>query len=342
MQVPFRIAFKVGAAAAAAGIVAAGMAFLLGSREAFWGALLAALFTALASGVAVALLTARKLEAVRSALDALRKETPRPAARPSRFGDELDEVRDLVDRTRAEVERRRGVYKDAETHQRDLLGNVSHEMKTPIFAIQGFAETLAGGAMEDPRVAEAFLQKIMRNAARLEALVRDLSDIARLDSGALRLRSAPFALRGVVRDAVETVEPVAAAHAVKVEHAIPADLPEITGDADRLRQVIVNLLDNGIKYNRPGGRVLVSAEKSGDGGIRVAVSDTGIGVHPDDVPRLTERFFRVDRSRSRAQGGSGLGLAIAKHLLQAHGADLVIESTAGEGSTFSFTLRAQA
>jgi two-component system phosphate regulon sensor histidine kinase PhoR len=148
----------------------------------------------------------------------------------------------------------------------------------------------------------------------------------------------PFNLRALIEEVVESLEPIAEAKEVRVLHRVPADLPPVKGDREQLRQVLVNLVDNAIKYNNPDGRIEVTARATGEGMVRVAVVDDGIGIPADEIPRLTERFYRVDRSRSRAQGGTGLGLAIVKHILEAHGQRLRVESRPDYGSSFSFML----
>jgi two-component system phosphate regulon sensor histidine kinase PhoR len=149
---------------------------------------------------------------------------------------------------------------------------------------------------------------------------------------------APFSLRPLIDEVVESLEPVAEGKDVAILQRVPSDLPSVRGDRDQLRQVLVNLVDNAIKYNNPGGRIEVSARATGEGTVRVAVVDDGIGIPAEEIPRLTERFYRVDRSRSRTQGGTGLGLAIVKHILEAHGQRLRIESRPDYGSSFSFML----
>jgi two-component system phosphate regulon sensor histidine kinase PhoR len=173
---------------------------------------------------------------------------------------------------------------------------------------------------------------------RLDTLSRDLLAISRIESGELQMSFTLFNLRALIEEVVESLEPVAEAKEVHVLHRVPHDLPPVKGDREQLRQVLVNLVDNAVKYNNPGGRIEVTARATGEGTVRVAVVDDGIGIPADEIPRLTERFYRVDRSRSRAQGGTGLGLAIVKHILEAHGQRLRVESRPDYGSSFSFML----
>ncbi len=255
-------------------------------------------------------------------------------------GDELNDLVWQVYRTGLVLEREMADLRRTESYRKEFLGNVSHELKTPIFAIRGFAETLRNGAVDDPDVRLSFLDKILRNADRLSNLVRDLGEISRIESGELTMVMAPFDLGAIAAEVVESLDPAAREKGVTLRSSVPSSLPSILGDADRLRQVVVNLVDNAIKYNDTGGRVEIVARSVPGGQVKVSVVDDGIGVEPEHIPRLTERFYRVDKSRSRSQGGTGLGLAIVKHILAAHGSQLLVESRADRGSTFGFSLRA--
>ena len=255
-------------------------------------------------------------------------------------GDELSNLIRQVYRTGQALQEEIERLQQIESYRREFLGNVSHELKTPIFAVQGFAETLLDGALDDASVNKAFLTKILVNAERLSHLTNDLAEISRIETGELRMTMESFDLTALVYDVVESLEVKAAQNRVTLYRRIPEALPMVRADRERIRQVLINLVDNGIKYNREGGYVEVSAYLLPRGTIRVAVVDDGLGIPAEHVPRLTERFYRVDRSRSRARGGTGLGLAIVKHILEAHGRKLSIESLAGLGSTFSFELDA--
>lgn len=230
-----------------------------------------------------------------------------------------------------------GKLERIETYRRDFLGNVSHELKTPIFAIRGFAETLLDGALEREDVRGDFVEKIRQNAIRLDNLANDLSEIAKIETGELTMKVRPFDVTTLLQEVVETLEPRAQAKGISLSCAVSPGLPKCLADDERIRHVLLNLIDNGIKYTNEGGTVGVAARAVGEQ-IRFTVSDTGIGIEPRHIGRVTERFFRVDPSRSRAQGGTGLGLAIAKHILNAHGGQLKIASEPGHGSTFSFSL----
>ncbi|MDX1545410.1 MAG: ATP-binding protein, partial [Rhodothermales bacterium] len=300
------------------------------------------LLAAAAAGSAYAVahrLLAGRLALARTTLRQIRKrrfenlEAVRPA-----HGDELNDLIWQVYRTGQAHEKEIRELKRLENYRREFLGNVSHELKTPIFAIRGFAETLLGGALDDEQVNRAFVEKIVRNADRLGNLTRDLAEVSRIEMGELEMARAPFALAPLVREVAESLEPLATAKQIALGVQVPPDLPAVFGDRERIRQVLINLIDNAVKYNSAGGHVEVVARHAAEGLVKVSVVDDGIGIAPEHLPRLTERFFRVDTSRSRSQGGTGLGLAIVKHLLSAHGSRLVVESLPGKGSTFGFAL----
>jgi len=219
--------------------------------------------------------------------------------------------------------------------RRDFVANVSHELKTPLAAIRGLAETLQDGALTDGEAGPRFLGRILEQCGRLEALLADLLTLARLESPAGRQEPEEVELGELARAAAETVAPAA----VERDVAIDLDVHEarLRGDADALERLLLNLLDNAVKYNRPGGRVRLRVVGDGASAL-VEVKDSGIGISPDHLPRIFERFYRVDRGRSRAEGGTGLGLAIVKHVAQLHGGSVEVESTPGEGSTFRVRL----
>jgi two-component system phosphate regulon sensor histidine kinase PhoR len=225
---------------------------------------------------------------------------------------------------------------------------VSHELRTPLTAIRGYAETLRSGALADPAHAAQFVSVIERHSERLGRLIDDLLTLSDLELGRTELRRRAMALAPAVDAALDVVRDKAQRGQVEISPDIPADLPPLYADPDRVEQVLLNLVDNAVKYTPPGGRVSVrastvarpangslntSACESEDGvWVDVCVADTGIGVPKQDLPRLTERFYRVDKARSRELGGTGLGLAIVKHIVQAHGGTLYIESEVGRGT----------
>jgi two-component system, OmpR family, phosphate regulon sensor histidine kinase PhoR len=219
--------------------------------------------------------------------------------------------------------------------RRDFVGNVSHELKTPLAAIRGFAETLRDGALDEPPVARRFTGRILEQCRRLQALLDDLLTLSRLESVALRERE-PVDLDAVVRQAADTLAPLAREKSVRVELAATGS-PVVLGEADAIERLVLNLLENAIKYNRPEGQVSALLSTSGPD-VLLEVSDTGIGIPPDALPRIFERFYRVDKGRAREEGGTGLGLAIVKHVAQAHGGQVDVESRLGRGTTFRVRL----
>jgi two-component system phosphate regulon sensor histidine kinase PhoR len=220
--------------------------------------------------------------------------------------------------------------------RKDFVANVSHELKTPLAAIRGYAESLEDGGLDEPETARRFVGRILEQCRRLGELLDDLLTLSRLE-GREPIRSLDEVdLRDLASEAIELVTPRAAAK--EIELALePGPSPEIRGDAEGLLRLLVNLLDNAIKYNRPGGRVTVALDQSA-GEVALTVTDTGIGIPPSHLPRIFERFYRVDSGRTREEGGTGLGLAIVKHVAQVHGGRVEVESESGRGSTFRVRL----
>ena len=280
----------------------------------------------------------RRLALLQSTLRQIRDQDFDALTTPSGSpDDELGTLLREAHRTGQSLENEIRELEERESYRREFIGNVSHELKTPIFSVQGFAETLLDGALEDEAVNRTFLEKILRNVDRLENLARDLSTITKIETDELIMSSEEFDVSEVFAETLESVEVKAEEKGITLQHDASPDLPTIHGDKARIRRVLVNLADNAIKYNAEGGTVRLQAEALTDQ-IEIRVVDDGIGIPEDHLPRLTERFYRVDKSRSRNQGGTGLGLAIVKHILGAHDRKLHVESTPGEGSTFSFTL----
>ena len=220
----------------------------------------------------------------------------------------------------------------------EFVANVSHELRTPLTAIQGYLETLLGGALEEPHNARRFLEIAFRHTERLGRLLNDLTDLSNIELGKVTLRLAPVRLLDVVDSVFEIVRAKADASRVGlISDVQPADLT-VHADHDRLAQILINLVDNAVKYTAENGWVTVRARPDEPALADVRVRDTGVGIPAADLPRITERFYRVDKARSRELGGTGLGLAIVKHLVLAHGGALGIESQEGEGTTVRFTL----
>jgi two-component system phosphate regulon sensor histidine kinase PhoR len=220
----------------------------------------------------------------------------------------------------------------------EFVANVSHELRTPLTAIHGYLETLLDGALEEPENARKFLQIVFRHTERLGRLTDDLTDLSNIELGRISLRLEPTVVSDVADSVLAIIAPRAVAGQVSVEAKLPAGLPEVVVDRDRLAQILINLVDNAVKYTPKGGHVRVEGRVAERGMVEMTVRDTGVGIPRADLPRLTERFYRVDKARSRDLGGTGLGLAIVKHLVLAHGGELDIDSELWKGTTVRFTL----
>jgi two-component system phosphate regulon sensor histidine kinase PhoR len=220
--------------------------------------------------------------------------------------------------------------------RRDFVANVSHELKTPLAAIRGYAETLRDGALDEPPTAKRFTDRILSQCRRLQELLDDLLILSRLEGVDAALDREPVSLDAIARHAVDLLAPAAREKGVTIE-LLDEEIPPVQGDAGNLERLLLNLLDNAIKYNRPDGRITVRLACCG-GEVALEVSDTGIGIPPEAIPRIFERFYRVDKGRAREEGGTGLGLAIVKHIAQAHGGQVDVESRIGRGSTFRVRL----
>jgi len=226
--------------------------------------------------------------------------------------------------------------KQLERNREEFVANVSHELRTPLSLIRGYVETLLDGAKDNPEVATKFLQTIQRNSGRLQFLIEDLLTISELESGRLKMNLQPVALQPLVEKTMEDFKTQAAGRRVTLIN----EVPELTAlaDADRFQQLLGNLVGNAIKYGRTEGHVILRARLAGDGMIEVCVRDDGPGIPADALDRVFERFYRVDKARSREQGGTGLGLSIVKHIAQGHGGKVWVQSEPGKGAAFFFTL----
>jgi two-component system, OmpR family, phosphate regulon sensor histidine kinase PhoR len=229
--------------------------------------------------------------------------------------------------------------KRLEKVRRDFVANVSHELRTPVTVIKGYAETLLSGVLtSDAERANRFVGIIHDHAERLANLINDLLSISEIESGELSLDLAPLSIAGVAKRAATLLEQQARAKGIHIDFNGLAEAPPVLADHGRIEQVLVNLLDNAIKYTPENGAVTITARDERDK-LSVSITDTGIGIPPKDLSRVFERFYRVDKGRSRDEGETGLGLSIVKHIVQLHGGTATVESSPGKGSTFSFTLK---
>lgn len=251
------------------------------------------------------------------------------------IGDVEKEVKDWAREKKVEIEELRR----QEKFRKEFLSNISHEFKTPLFAIQGYIEAVLDDEAEDKDMTLQFLKKAQRNVDRLSYLINDLNEISKLETGEIPINYTKFRINDLIKEVFEQLEIRAKQHQIKLVFKQKYDDPVLVrADRDKICQVLINLIDNSFKYGRQGGITSVSLFELHDQ-ILVEVTDDGAGINEKYLPRLFERFFRIDSSRSREVGGSGLGLAIVKHIIEAHQQTINVRSTEGVGSTFGFTLQ---
>jgi two-component system, OmpR family, phosphate regulon sensor histidine kinase PhoR len=251
----------------------------------------------------------------------------------------IDEVREDVEnwaqQRKAEIE----LLKRNEAYRKEFLQNLSHELKTPIFAIQGYVDTLLNGALENPEVNRKFLSSTSRNIDRLVNLVDDLDEISKLERGEQALVKTNFIIQDLVKEVFESLSIKAEAKQMKFQIKKGCEVPlTVYADKEKIRQVLINLVDNAIKYGKNHSILEASAYNIDGKKVLVEISDNGTGISEEHLPRIFERFYRTDLARSRKVGGSGLGLAICKHIIEAHQQSIHVRSAVDVGTTFGFTL----
>lgn len=245
-----------------------------------------------------------------------------------------DEVKEWTELKQKEIDELRTM----ENYRREYIGNVSHELKTPVFNVQGYVQTLIDGGIEDPEINEKFLHRAAHNIERLITIVEDLDVITRLESGEMILEKQTFEIRSLVEQVFEDLEFQAREKEITLRFKEGASTNfSVFADRESLQTVLMNLISNSLKYGQKGGKTSIGFYDM-DHHILVEVSDNGIGIEQKHLRHLFDRFYRVDKSRSRHEGGSGLGLAIVKHILEAHTESINVRSTPGLGTTFGFTL----
>ena len=222
-----------------------------------------------------------------------------------------------------------------QTMRRELVGNISHELRTPLSTIKAIVETLKDGAINDQEVAEGFLTSIDSEVDRMTQIVAELTELSRIETGKAEFNLEETGLNLLVKETIAQLSPYAERQGVAVATDLSDNLPPVTADRERIRQVVTNLLHNAVKFSHQGGRVVISTRQE-ESYVSVSIADKGIGIAREDLPHVFERFYKADKSRSG--GGTGLGLAIAKHVVQAHGGEISVQSEEGKGSVFSFTL----
>lgn len=267
-----------------------------------------------------------------------RANSDNPSPSPNYTNNEIHnldfEIQAWADDRKEEIER----LKKLEVYRKEFLGNVSHELKTPIFNIQGYVLTLLDGGLEDPSINRNYLERAEKSIDRMITIVDDLEAISQLETGELQIEPERFDIYTLAKDVADAQEMKATAKGIIL--TLPEDSKQIFVFADRfrIRQVLVNLIVNSVKYGKEYGETKIRFYDVGDN-IMVEIADNGIGIEKEHLPRLFERFYRVDKSRSREQGGTGLGLAIVKHIIEAHNQSINVMSTEGAGTVFSFSLK---
>jgi two-component system phosphate regulon sensor histidine kinase PhoR len=254
----------------------------------------------------------------------------------------IDEVREDVEAWAIENEKELELLRQNEQFRREFLQNLSHEFKTPVFAIQGYIDTLLSGALANPDVNKKFLENTSNNVARLTNLLNDLDEISSLERGELILYKQNFVIQELVRDVFENLSVKAEALNIHFNIKKGCESPlTVFADKEKIRQVLTNLFENSIRYGKKDGNIIASIYKTDGKHILIEISDDGIGINERYLPRLFERFYRTDEGRSIDVTGSGLGLSICKHIIEAHGQTIHVRSTENVGTTVGFTLDAR-
>jgi len=251
----------------------------------------------------------------------------------------IDEVREDVEIWAEQKKQEIEVLKKNEEFRKEFLQNLSHELKTPIFTIQGYVDTLLNGALENPEVNKKFLSNTSRNIDRLVNLVDDLDQISKLERGEFILNKTSFVIQELLKEVYESLSIKTESHQIKLKIKKGCEVPlSVHADKEKIRQVFINLIDNAIKYGKQHGNIEASFYKIEDKKVLIEISDNGFGIGEEHLNRIFERFYRTDVARSRNVGGSGLGLSICKHIIEAHEQNIHVRSTVDVGTTFGFTL----
>lgn len=246
----------------------------------------------------------------------------------------IEKIKDFAENKHKEIDQ----LHNREDFRRDFIGDISHELKTPLFTAQGYLLTVLDDSIEDPALRRKYLERTNKSIERLSYIVKDLDMISKLESG-MKLDQDTFNIVKTVAEVIEILEIKANKKNINLDFYEPYNFPVfVRADIEKIEQVLINLISNSINYGKSNGSVLVKIKNQSDNSIQVSIIDDGVGIDQKHLPRLFERFYRIDKSRSRDQGGSGLGLAIVKHILEAHDQKIFVDSEPDKGSTFSFTL----
>lgn len=254
----------------------------------------------------------------------------------------IDEVREDVENWATQQKEEIEVLKTNEAYRKEFLQNLAHEFKTPIFAVQGYVDTLLDGALENQEVSKKFLENTARNIARMVTLVSDLDEITKLESGEQPLQKTSFIIQDVIKEVYDSLSIKTSAKNIRCGIKKGCEQPvTVIADKEKIKQVIINIVGNSIKYGKENGHIVASIYKTDEKHILAEISDDGIGIAEEHLARIFERFYRTDAGRSRDAGGSGLGLAICKHIIEAHGETIHVRSKPDVGTTIGFTLEAK-
>jgi len=254
----------------------------------------------------------------------------------------IDEVREDVEEWAEQRSREIESLKKNESFRKEFLQNLSHEFKTPVFAIQGYVDTLLQGAMENPETNKRFLEKTAKNTERLVTLLKDLDEISKLERGEQLLAKQNFVIQDLIREVFESLSIKTQTKNIRTAIKKGCEAPIIVfADKEKIKQVLINLVENATKYGKQNGHITASIYYTDDQTVLVEISDDGIGIEEEHLPRIFERFYRTDTARSRDKGGTGLGLAICKHIIEAHGQSIHVRSTPDVGTTIGFTVESK-
>jgi two-component system phosphate regulon sensor histidine kinase PhoR len=254
----------------------------------------------------------------------------------------IDEVQQDVEEWASQQKEEMEILKSNENYRREFLQNLSHEFKTPIFAIQGYVDTLLEGALNNPAVNKRFLENTAKNVDRMVNLVSQLDEISKLESGEQPLNKSNFIIQELVKEVCESLSIKISERLIKCSIKKGCEVPvSVFADKEKIKQVLTNLVSNATKYGKDGGNIVASIYRTDGKHVLIEISDDGIGIHEEHLPRIFERFYRTDAGRSRNLGGTGLGLAICKHIIEAHGQAIHVRSKIDVGTTIGFTLDAR-